>query len=68
MPRMPRESVVNILKTLLASTEANARRSSASREWLDGRASGIQSALDILTLNEDDLLPPADQRAHRANT
>jgi len=63
---MPRESVVNILKTLLASTEAAARLSSASQEWYDGRASGIQSALDILTLDEDELFPPVDQsRASR---
>lgn len=58
MALMPREAVVRVLQTLLANTEADASRSSASRDWFDGRASGIKSALNVLTADEDDLLPP----------
>lgn len=59
MAQLPRESVVAILQTLLVTAEANAaRRGVYLRDYYEGRASGIQSALDILTKDEDYFLPP----------
>lgn len=54
MAQIPRESVVSILKSIKASEEEMARqaKSSMSREYHDGRASGLQSAIDVLTMDE----------------
>lgn len=57
MAQIPRESVVRILQTILADAEVCANKYPASREWYTGRASGVQSAIDILTKDEAEFLP-----------
>lgn len=57
MSQMPRDAVVRVLQKLLAGAEADARQ--FSRDYYDGRASGLRTALEILAMDEDDVLPPA---------
>lgn len=67
MAQIPRTSVASILKMLLASAETDQRLSKtpSSRDYYDGRVSGLRTALDVLGMDEDDCLPPvsADQPA-----
>lgn len=54
MALIPRESVVSILRALKVGEDEMARqaKSPLSKEYHDGRASGLQSALDVLTMDE----------------
>lgn len=53
MSELPRASVVSILETLLAAALADAARFKHSAEHHEGRASGLQTAIDLLTKDED---------------
>lgn len=57
MAQIPRESAVRILQTILADAEDFANKYPASSEWYKGRAAGVQSAIDILTKDENEFLP-----------
>jgi hypothetical protein len=59
MAQYTREAVARILTALLAGAEADERRFAASRDYHGGRVSGLRTALELLTMDENDALPTA---------
>jgi len=57
MAQYPRDAVTRILTKLLAGEEDNVRRFPASSDYYKGRASGLQTALELLAMDENDALP-----------
>ena len=58
MAQIPRGSVVSILNALLTVAKANAARANPRGDYHKGRVSGLETALDVLAMDEDEVLPP----------
>lgn len=57
MSQLPRDAVVRILQKLMAEAEDDVRSFASSPDYYKGRVSGIKTALDVLAMDEDELLP-----------
>lgn len=63
MAQYSREAVTRILASLLTGAEADARRFTATSEYHSGRVAGLTTAIELLTMDEDDGLPRAQPEA-----